>query len=148
MNADTPKNKQLQELLKSYFTITFVSSLFGLAAYLFDRSFWAAFCLCTALQFVTGYIMSVITVNDYKTKALQMELEKLEKLSAIINCAFCNTPTVITFLPEEVPAIKCDKCQNISNVKLHFTVSRSTSGAPDILPSALKEPQKNHNIKY
>jgi len=142
------KNDQAQSVFKSYLTVIFVSSLCGLAAHLWDKSFWAAFCLTTALQFIVGYVVSAITINGYRASVHLAELDKLEKLSTIINCAYCNASNVITFLPEEVPLVKCDKCNNTSNVKLHFTISRQTSIASNNdIESILKEPQKNHNIK-
>ena len=74
------------------------------------------------------------------------ELDKLEKLSTILNCAYCDHQNVFTFLPDEVPDLKCEKCQNTNSVKLHFTVARTTSNAPTDIASILKEPQTNNKI--
>jgi len=141
------RSQSTQLLIKSITTVSFISTLCGVAAYLVNKSFWAAFCLGTAVQFIAGYVVSVITANDYKSAVVKAELDKLEKLSTIVNCAYCSTPNVVTFLPDEVPSIVCDKCQNVSSVKLHFTVARTTTSV-DTMTTTLKEPQKNHNIQY
>lgn len=141
-------SEQTFNLLKSILTVSFVSTLCGFAAQLCDKPFWSAFLLSAAIQLIVGYILATYTYSNYKKTVYLAELDKLEKLSTILNCAYCNEPTVITFLPDQVPDLNCEKCKNVSSVKLQFAVTRTTTIAPtsSTISAALKEPQKNHKI--
>lgn len=145
----TLKPDQLFSFARSIVTVSFVSALFGVAAYLCNKPFWVTFLLSFAAQIVTGYALATYTYSNYKKTVYLAELDKLEKLSTILNCAYCNEPAVITFLPDQVPTLVCDKCQNSNSVKLQFTVARTTTITPtqNSISTALKEPQKTHNIK-
>lgn len=136
----------LKETLKSLLTVVAVSTLCGSGGYLLDKSFFGVFLVATAAQFIIGYVLSAHSAYDFKKTAYLAELEKLEKLSTILNCAYCNEPNLVTFLPDTAPELVCDKCKNTSNVKLHFTVARQTT-SPTPVSAILSEPQKTHNIK-
>ena len=135
-------------LAKSLITVSFVSTLCGFAAQLCNKPFWSAFLLSYAIQIIVGYILATYTYSNYRKTIYLAELDKLEKLSTILNCAYCNEPAVVTFLPDQVPDLSCDKCKNTSSVKLQFAVTRITTIPPshNSISAALKEPQKTHNI--
>jgi hypothetical protein len=135
----------IKEAFKSLLTVASISSLCGSAGYLLDKSFLGIFLASTAIQFILGYAIASYTSYDFKKSAYIAELDKLEKLSTILNCAYCNEPSLVTFLPDTPPTLACEKCNNTSNVKMQFSVARQTS--PPVTLSALSEPQKNHNIK-
>jgi hypothetical protein len=135
-----------KEIVKSLLIIATVSSLCGLAGHFFNRSFLGIFLITTVTQFALGYLISAYTSYDFKKSAYLAELDKLEKLSTILNCAYCSHPNLVTFLPDTAPELVCDKCKNTSSVKLHFSVSRMTT-PPTPVASILSEPQKTHNIK-
>ena len=67
------------------------------------------------------------------------ELDKLENLSTILECAYCNTKNVLTFIPDQNEKIqfKCANCNNINSVLLQFTVARTTE--PVEIGSILKQ---------
>ena len=138
---------QLLTFIKSLFTTALVSTLFGIAGASLGKSFWAGFGYSAAAQFIIGYIVATITHSSYKNSTYLAELNYLEKLSTILNCAYCNHPNIVTFLPEEIPNIICEKCKNTSSIKLQFSVSRTTLPAGDPSMSILKEPQTTHKIK-
>ena len=138
---------QLLTFIKSLFTTALVSTLFGIASASLGKSFWAGFGYCAAAQFIIGYIVATITHSSYKNSTYLAELNFLEKLSTILNCAYCNQPNIVTFLPEEIPNIICEKCKNTSSIKLQFSVSRTTLPVTDSVTSILKEPQPTHKIK-
>lgn len=133
----------VREALKSILLVSTVSTVAATAGYLLDKSFWGVFLAITATQVILSFSINTFVAYDFKKTAYLAELEKLEQLSTILNCAYCNTPALVTFLPEVAPEIVCDKCKNTSNVKLHFTVARQTTPPPTVL----SEPQKQHNIK-
>lgn len=137
---------EARSIIKSLVTTVVISTLCGLGSHLFNHSFWAAFALATAIQYVVGYVVATYMYGSYKSSIYMAELDKLEKLSTILNCAYCDHQNVFTFLPEEVPDLKCEKCQNINSVKLHFTVARTTSSITTDIASILKEPQTNNKI--
>jgi len=134
---------EIRSIIKSLATTSFVSCLCGVASLTAGKSFWATFCIATAVQFMLGYALATYTFYNYKKSIYLAELEKIENLSTILNCAYCNVPNLVTFLPEADIELKCEKCKNTSSVKLHFTVARHTTN----LPTALAEPQQTHNIK-
>ena len=138
---------QFSSFAKSFITINTVSFLSGSAAFLIERSFWAYYILSFVLQIIIGYVIATYTYSHYKSTAYMAELEVLEKLSTLLNCAYCNQPNVITFLPDNIPDLKCDQCGSISSVKLHFTVARTTTAISNKVSLTLKEPQTTHNIK-
>lgn len=137
---------QVRNTIKSTATTVFISALCGTSAYLFGSSFWAAFALATAIQYIAGYIIATYVFSSYKNSVYMAELDKLEKLSTILNCAYCDHQNVFTFLPDEVPDLKCEQCQNVNSVKLHFTVARTASTISTNIADILKEPQTNNKI--
>ena len=84
------------------------------------------------LVFVFQYILfSFIgnTINNYfiqKTK--QKELEFLEPLSTILECAYCNTRNLLTFLPDQNERVEfeCSSCNKKNMVSIQFVVARTT----------------------
>lgn len=147
MEIKSPSTKKL--VFQSLLTTSLISSLFGLASYLFNYSFWAVFAITAAMQFIIGYMYSTYVTSKYKKEVLIAELDKLERLSTLLNCVYCNIQNIVTFLPNEVPDFACDKCGQLNSVKLQFTVARSTNTVPNItdFDKIIKEPQSNHNIK-
>ena len=135
-----------KEIVKSLLIVVVVSSLCGLAGYFLNSSFVGVFLTVTIIQYVLGYLISAYASYDFKKSAYLAELDKLEKLSTILNCAYCSTPNLVTFLPDSAPELVCEKCKNTSSVKLHFSVARITA-PPAPISSILSEPQKTHNIK-
>lgn len=133
---------ETKNIIKSILTTAFVSSLTGIVSVLVGKTFWVAFCMMTILQIVFGYALATYTFYNYKKDVYLAELDKIEKLSTILNCAYCNEPALVTFLPDQTPELQCEKCKNNSSVKLHFTVARQTTA-----PTPLSEPQTTHNIK-
>ena len=135
-------------LVKSLTTSVLVSCLFGIAGVCIDKSFWAGFNYSLAAQFIIGYAVATITQTHYKNSTYIAELNALEKLSTILNCAYCNHPNIVTFLPDEIPSMVCEKCKNNNSIKLQFSVSRTTIPATlDTTTSILKEPQQANKIK-
>lgn len=137
------------KIVKSLTTIIAVSSLVSVFFFMGGASFVSVFCIATALQFIMGYLVSAYLTSKHNTEVYLNYLSKLEKLSTILDCAFCNTPNIVTFLPQESADFECTNCKNTNAVKIAFSVSRATTPSPSLtaIKDILSEPQKNHNIK-
>jgi transcription elongation factor Elf1 len=80
-------------------------------------------------------------INNYfieKTK--QKQLEKLEPLSTILECAYCNSKNIMTFLPDENEKVEfdCASCKKKNSVNIQFVVARVTE--PLNIPSVTGVP--------
>lgn len=136
------------KIFKSIITVIAVSSLISTFFFFCGVSFVSVFCLTTALQFIMGYLVSAYLASKHNTEIYLNYLTKLEKLSTILDCAFCNTPNIVTFIPQESADFECSSCKNPNTVKIMFSVSRATTPTPSLtsMKDILSEPQKNHNI--
>jgi hypothetical protein len=99
-----------------------------LGAYLFNINFVATFLLLFSIQFILFSFIGNIITNILKEKTRQKELESLEPLSTILECAYCNEKNLITFLPNDNERIEftCTKCSNKNLVNIGFSVARIT----------------------
>lgn len=118
------------QFFKSTFVVTTVSSLIGLSFFLTGGSFWSAFLLSTGIQYIV-FSGIVNTINNYLAfQARQKELDKLEPLSTILECAVCKTQNIITFIPDQNERFEftCEneKCASKNVVSINFSVARVT----------------------
>jgi hypothetical protein len=123
-------NYNFLQFFKSTFVVSVISSLIGLSAFLAGKSFWPAFLLATGCQYVV-FSGIINTINNYLTlQARQKELDKLEPLSTILECAVCKTQNVITFIPDQNERFEftCEneKCKSKNVVSINFTVAKVT----------------------
>ena len=129
----------MKNLFKSFFLVFLVSGFAGYISLITIGNFWYTFCFFALLQYILySFVLSIIT-NYFKEKTKQKELDKLENLSTILECAYCNTKNVLTFIPDQNQKIqfKCTNCNNINSVLLQFTVARTTE--PVEITSILKQ---------
>lgn len=121
-------NKDLITFTKSTSAVIFISALIGLSVKLFNGSFWASFILAASLQYILFTLFANIVNNYFAQQTKQKELDKLEQLSALLNCAYCKDPNVVVFLPDQNERVEfaCDKCQGKNIVNINFTVARIT----------------------
>lgn len=124
------------DFVKSTVIVIFVSLLGALAAYLFNINYIAAFLFLFVVQFILFSFIGTILTNYFKEQTKQKQLDALEPLSSILECAYCNHQNIITFFPNQNERIEfvCDKCQNKNIVNLAFTVARITQDVkiPDV----------------
>jgi hypothetical protein len=136
-------NKQLLfSFVKSTLTVLIISSLSALAIWLIGGNFIAAFILMFCLQYIIFSFVANIVNNYFAQKTRQKELDKLENLSTILQCAYCQEKNVITFLPDRAERIEmpCNKCGKKSVVSIGFTVAQITDPV-SIMPE-LPQPEK------
>ncbi len=142
-----------RSILISLAYITIVSSIgaWGWYAYTADLTkSIGMFLMVTCLQLIVGYITNTYITEKMRkeialaeNQRLLAELDKIEGISTILNCAYCSEPNVKSFIPDEDADFICDKCNNKNTVVVQFSVARITTPVNSIL----SEPQQTHNIK-
>jgi hypothetical protein len=127
-------NPKIQKFITSTFIVTVISVLGGITGYLLNSNFWAFFILFFILQYVIFFVTSTIIESFFVEKTKQKELDKLENLSTILNCAYCNQANLMTFLPENNNRIEftCESCKKKNLVTMQFVVARLTE--PVVIP--------------
>lgn len=117
-----------KNFIKSTFYVTVISLLAGMGGYLLGYNFLAVFLLFFAIQYILFSAISSLVISYFVEKTKQKELDKLENLSTILNCAYCNQPNVMTFLPQDTSRLEfeCDSCKKKNVVTIGFTVARVT----------------------
>jgi hypothetical protein len=115
-------------ILKSISLVTITSLLGALSAFLFNANYFAVFLLIFVFQFILFSFIGDIVKSYYKEKTKQKELDKLEPLSTILDCAYCNEQNLLSFFPNQNERIEfeCTKCENKNLVNLSFSVARVT----------------------
>jgi hypothetical protein len=118
----------MKNLIKSSLLVLSISSIAGCASYLFIGNFWFTFSFFVLLQYILYSFALNILSNYFKEKTIQKELDKLENLSTILDCAYCSTANVMTFIPDQHEKIqfKCSSCNNNNSVVIQFIVARTT----------------------
>jgi hypothetical protein len=136
-------NKQLlYSFIRSTVIVLIISFFIGLSVQLIGGGFLPAFILSACLQYVLFSFIANIVNNYYAQKTRQKELDKLEMLSTLLQCAYCQEKNVVTFLPDQTERIEmlCNKCSKKNAVSIGFTVARITD--PVSTMPALPEPEK------
>lgn len=121
-------NKKVLNFLKSTIYVSLLSLLAAIGGYMINLSFIGTFLLFFVLQYILFYTASTIISSYYIEKTKQKELDKLESLSTVLNCAYCDKLNVMTFLPQEDSRLEfeCDQCSKKNVVTLQFFVARVT----------------------
>jgi hypothetical protein len=116
------------DLIKSTLTVFTTSGLIALAAFLFGINWIATFILIFILQYILFSFFGNIINNYFAEKTRQKQLDTLEPLSTILECAYCNSKNLMTFLPDETERIEfeCDSCKKKNLVSIQFVVARIT----------------------
>lgn len=131
---------QFSSFIRSTLIVLLVSGLISLSVWVFGGNYIASFFLATGLQYILFSFVANIINNYQIQKTKQKELDQLEMLSTILQCAYCQSKNVITFLPDQTERIemKCDKCNKKSVVSIGFTVAQITEPVSD-MPSLPKQ---------
>jgi hypothetical protein len=122
--------------IRSTITVLFISFIGSLGVKTIGGNFWASFALFIAIQYILFSFVATIVKNYIYQKTLQKELDALEPLSTILDCAYCSTANVMTFLPDqnERAEFVCTSCDKRNLVNIQFVVARITE--PVNMPSA------------
>lgn len=123
---------KLTENAKKFFQSTFIvlciSTLGGLIGYILNFGFIPFFLLFFIIQYILFSLIVTILKSYFAEQTKQKELDKLENLSTILNCAYCNEPNLMTFKPEDNNRIEfvCEHCKKKNLVTMQFIVARIT----------------------
>lgn len=122
----------MKNLIKSFLINALISSIAGLTNLLFGGSFLYIFLFAFLIQYVLYSVITIIIINYYREKTKQLELNKLENLSTILECAYCNQKNLLTFIPEQNERTEfiCSSCNKENAVIINFTVARITESLP------------------
>ena len=114
--------------IKSTSIVVFISFLGGLGAFLINVNFYAVFILFFVFQYIIFSFLGNVITNYFVQKTKQKELDVLEPLSTILECAYCNSKNLMTFFPNQDERIEfeCNKCKNKNIVNIVFSVARVT----------------------
>jgi len=128
------------DFIKSTLIVISISTLASFAVSSFGGNFWAAFLLFFSIQYILFSFFANIIKNYFIQKTIQKQLDKLEPLSTILECAYCNTSNVITFLPDQTERTEfvCTSCEKTNVVGIQFVVARITE--PINIPNVLGTP--------
>ena len=121
-------NFRFKNFLKSTINVCFLSVLAGFGGNLLGYNFLAVFLLFFAFQYILIFAISPIITTYFVETTRQKELDKLENLSTILSCAYCNQQNIVTFLPENNSRIEfeCEHCKKNNLVTMQFLVARIT----------------------
>jgi hypothetical protein len=117
-----------KNVLKSTITVLFISLLGAYGGHLFGLSFFGIFYILLCIQYVLFYSISKVINSFFIEKTKQKQLEKLENLSTILNCAYCNKENIMTFSPDDNSRVEftCNHCDKKNMVTIQFLVARIT----------------------
>lgn len=118
----------IKNFIKSTLIVLSVSIFGSIGGFLFGFNFFGIFFILLTLQYILFYMISYIAKITLIEKTKQKELEKLENLSTILNCAYCNNQNIVTFNPDNNARMefKCDHCSKTNLVTMQFVVARLT----------------------
>lgn len=120
--------KEFLLFLKSTSTVIVTSILISLSVCLLGGNYIAAFILSISIQYILFSFFGGLINNYFVQITRQKELEKLEQLSTILECAYCKKHNIMTFIPDENERVEfvCDSCEKRNLVNINFTVARIT----------------------
>lgn len=130
------EKNNIKNIINSTLMVAIISAVGALGFYLFHIDFWASFLLLFIIQYIIFSFISNIINNYYIQTTRQKELDMLEPLSTFLECAYCKTINLMTFLPENTERIEfeCEKCNKKNLVSISFSVARLTESVniPDV----------------
>lgn len=116
------------QVLISTTKVIILSTVAALCLRFFGFDFIPSFLLVFTIQYILFSFIGNIINNFFIQKTKQKELEVLEPLSTILECAYCNTKNLMTFLPDQNERIEfeCVSCKKTNIVNIQFVVARTT----------------------
>ena len=122
--------------IRSTLTVLLISLLGSLGVKTIGGNFWAAFALFVTIQYILFSFIATLIKSYIFKQAYEKELDALEPLSTILDCAYCSKSNVMTFLPDqnERAEFTCNSCDKKNLVNIQFVVARITE--PVNMPSA------------
>jgi hypothetical protein len=124
-------NNPLLKVFGLSLTVTFlISSLFGLAWYLFTKQFWSGFIGGFCIQVIVFAIVNTILARKdtiTSTKLFNEQLEALAKFSVNLTCSYCKQPAIVPIRLDQENRFKCEHCNQVNGVKMQFISTQITT---------------------
>jgi len=119
-------NPTIKNTLQSTAITSATSFIGAFALFLFGVNFFAAFILFFVLQFILFSFFGSIFKHYLSEGRKKLELDKLENLSTLLDCAYCKKQNVMIFNPDQSERIEfvCDHCKNKNLVSMQFVVAQ------------------------
>jgi hypothetical protein len=116
------------ELIRSTIIVLSISTVGALLFKLIGFSFTISFLLFFIFQYVLFSFIANIVNNFFIQKTKQKELDQLEKLSTLLECAYCGKQNIMTFFPDQTERseFSCSSCKKKNAVNIQFVVARVT----------------------
>jgi hypothetical protein len=123
MNIET-----IKQITKSTITVTIISTIIALAVANVGGNYVTSFALAFCFQYILFSFVANLINSYFKQKTFQKELDSLESLSTILQCAYCNHQNIMTFIPDDLESssFSCTNCNKNNSVKIQFVVARQT----------------------
>lgn len=141
-------SKSFNNFFKSFIYVWGIPVVIGSTFWACGYKFWPVTVLSLGVELLALYLVIVIYRAQLVEKTKQAELEKIGNLSSVLNCAVCNQPNLITFIPDQQERVEfnCEKCHKQNVVTMQFTVALMTTPMDklshpikDTVPNAFNE---------
>jgi len=134
----------VKNLRRTLIINTIISTLAGLVSLMSGNNFLYVFSFFFIIQYILYSVIVTLIVNFYREKTKQKELDKLENLSTILECAYCKTKNLLIFVPDqyEKSNFVCTSCEKENTVILNFLVARTTDELPPMNSILINEDKK------
>ena len=118
----------MQNVIKSTLIVLVISALGATGASIVHLNWIGVFFILFSLQYIFFTFIGSLITSFFTEKTKQKQLEVLEPLSTILECAYCSHSNIMTFLPSQTERIElvCDKCKSKNLVNINFSVARTT----------------------
>ena len=123
-----------------------ISLLGGIAGFLIGKSFIVTFLFLFVAQFIIfSFIGNIIKNLNFK-QLIEKQLEKLQGLSTILECAYCKKQNLMIFDTDNTERIEftCEHCKRKNLVNIQFIVSQISE--PLEIPKVLGIPSDKAEI--
>jgi hypothetical protein len=119
-------SKKIKGIITSFGILISISFIGSIGFYMMGYNIFGSFILLTIFQIILfSFLGSIIKTNTNK-KLRELELKKLENLSTILECSYCNKKNLMSFIPDDTERIEfiCEHCKKKNLVNIQFIVSQ------------------------
>lgn len=121
-------SKLFKSFLLSTLKVICISILGAICLSSFGINFWISFILFFIGQYILFSFIGDIIKHYFTEERRKKEIDKLEKLSTILECAYCKKQNLVTFDADDTERLEfvCAHCQNKNLVTMQFIVAQIT----------------------
>lgn len=136
-------SNNIKSLITSTSILIGISILGGIAGFLAGHNFLIVFLSLFVVQFIIFTFIASIIKNFNLKRIAEKQIDKLQKLSTILECAYCKKQNLMIFDTEDAERIEfvCEHCKNKNLVNIQFIVSQISE--PLEIPKVFGVPSEN-----